>query len=118
MKSGRRCGACTHKTEIDYPCDQCAKDGGSFRELKAVEFAGFVFDESNDDYIDMIIESAVLSPGLKRRRPIMFVEREFEFDISSSDAHASKELESIVSPADELFYKGNLQQTLCNSIGS
>lgn len=32
--------------------------------------------------------------------------REFEFDMSGINAQAWKELESIVSPVDELFYKG------------
>jgi len=112
MESGKKCRASTQKSEIEYapicPCDQCAKNGGSFRALRNVEFAGFVFDESNDDYIDMIIGSAMVSPELRRRRPNMFMEGEFEFDISDSNTQVSKELQSIVSPADELFYKGQL----------
>lgn len=109
MESGKRCRLSTQYNTTICPCDQCGKDGGSFRALKNVEFAGFVFDESNDDYIDMITESAMVSPGLKRpRSPNMIMEREFEFDISGIDNQASKELDSIVSPADELFYKGQL----------
>lgn len=112
MASCKMCGASKNKSEIDYTticsCDHCSKDGDSFRALKNVEFAGFVFDESNDDYIDMIIASGRVSPVLTRRRPNRLMEREFEFDMSGIDTQASKELQSVVSPADELFYKGQL----------
>jgi hypothetical protein len=84
--------------------DQCAEDGDSFGALKSAESDGLVFDKCT-------IGSAIVSEGVSGSRLNMNSapdSREFEFDISGLNAQPSIELDSIGSPADELFYKGRL----------
>lgn len=105
--SSNKCRESTDEKEIENPGNGVS-DRGSFGITGK---AGFDCDEcSDDDYIDMEVGSAMLWEAVSRRKPNMTraESREFEFDMSGIDAQAWKELESIVSPADELFYKGQL----------
>lgn len=100
-----KCGESTVEKEID---GNSVSDRGSFGITGK---AGNDYDEcSDDDYIDMEVGSAMFWEAVSRTKLNMkrAESREFEFDMSGINAQAWKELESIVSPADELFYKGQL----------
>lgn len=102
-----KCGESTVEKEIENPGNGVS-DRGSFG---ITGNAGYDCDEcSDDDYIDMEVGSAKFWEAVSRTKLNMkrAESREFEFDMSGINAQAWKELESIVSPADELFYKGQL----------
>lgn len=105
--SSNKCRESTGEKENESPRN-CVSDRGS---VGIRGKAGFDCDEcSDDDYIDMEVGSAIFWEAVSRRKLNMKRAEsiEFEFDMSGINAQAWNELESIVSPADELFYKGQL----------
>lgn len=105
--SSNKCRESTGEKENESPRNRVSDRGPVGVRGKA----GFDCEEcSDDDYIDMEVGSAIFWEAVSRRKLNMkrAESREFEFDMSGINAQAWNELESIVSPADELFYKGQL----------